>query len=206
MWDSDVDFDLAAFHSLVRALKRILVKKQIHIQQKQLMRIILLVIQSDLVWDVSVAFQVKWPPMRGTKRSPTWITWHVFLFSPVGFDSWCWKFWWSWMIFQDLTIECSSWWSNSRCQIRHLATVNMRWFTPPPSICQSPGSPVAFLGSGWLLPKPYTFTETCTENPGLGVDPRIGRAPKMDGENHGKPYVLPCMIWGENPLLLETPK
>ena len=27
MWDSDVDFDLAAFHSLVRALKRILVEE-----------------------------------------------------------------------------------------------------------------------------------------------------------------------------------
>ena len=26
MWDSDVDFDLAAFHSLVRALKRRLVQ------------------------------------------------------------------------------------------------------------------------------------------------------------------------------------
>ena len=37
----------------------------------------------------------------------------------------------------------------------------------------------------------------------IWVFPKIGKKPKLDGENNGKP-LLKWMIWGENPLFLET--
>ena len=39
----------------------------------------------------------------------------------------------------------------------------------------------------------------------MGVSKNRGVSPKMDGENNGKP-LLKWMIWGENPLFLETPR
>ena len=37
----------------------------------------------------------------------------------------------------------------------------------------------------------------------MGVEPKIGKHPKMDGENNGKPF-LKWMIWGETPPFSET--
>ena len=38
----------------------------------------------------------------------------------------------------------------------------------------------------------------------IWVFPKIGKTPKMDGENHGKPQKT-WKNWGENPLFLKTP-
>jgi len=45
------------------------------------------------------------------------------------------------------------------------------------------------------------LTKKCTIS--IWVYPKIGKHPKMDGENNEKPR-LKWMIWGENPLFSET--
>jgi len=46
--------------------------------------------------------------------------------------------------------------------------------------------------------------DICIKDVHIWVFPKIGKHPKMDGENNGFSPINPWMIWGENPLFSET--
>ena len=80
------------------------------------------------------------------------------------------------------TLGCVFFCCKNHHLISHIQSSPCTSSNPPPAAPSHPANPLETYGC-W------------TKN--------RGKTPKMDGENHGKPY-LKWMIWGENPLFLET--